>query len=440
VYDLLAEVLVLVGCVGAAGGVWRWATATGAASSRRWRRASETLGLSANVQETSADGAILFGELDGFRVHLTQGRATLLGGRPARLSVYAPSAIPTEMAFGPSNLSWELLKRVAGLAEVTVGEPGFDQNVVARGVPAVVLAVLDAETRQSLRALARLGGIVNAGEVQVTVSARAPTAELVRTVKCAVRVARRLDLRGRTVETDLLRRIRHDPVAEVRARCAAALLERAPESPEAEAAWTAATRDSAAQVRLVALAHGGEAFEPLTAMAGDTHAGDAERAEALRLLCERYPGKGAERAITTALGDPRLQGPALECAARVALPVATLLGLDAPNPRLLAAALGNTGEPSATERLIELLSGDDETAEVAARALGRVGTPAALAVLKARLGLMSTAPMREAVLAAVARLERRVAQLPEGGLALVDADETEGALSAVKAGGLSEPE
>lgn len=288
-----------------------------------------------------------------------------------KLVADAGVVLPAPLAFVP--------REAARAGAFTCGDPRFDEVFRTEGDDALALLVLTPAVRE---VLVGIGGHVEVADTELRFEARRAATFLERLVRQLVALRRLLETHGAQTPEALARRIHTEPIAELRARCLGALLQRHRGHETSTAACRRALADASPRVRLKAALHlGPEGQETLVTLAGDP------------------------------LGEPGLR-------------MAAARHLDPVPDDLLATLLAQLEETDA-----QVLT--------AARLLGRIGRPTALGPL-ARVAQSSkrSAKVRAAVGQAVGRLQERFPEAQGGQLSMVTEDagtlslpETSGALS-----------
>ena len=380
-----------------------------------------------------------------------------------RITVSGP-AMPAGLTIRPEGLV-SAIRGTRGVREVEVGHDTFDAAAWVEGDATTARAVLDASTRDALRALfhGRLeqpgrtpfwaSGCLEGGVLRVDVPRSAPSRgprladdydpgedsgayvyiggqeHLAEVLAEVLSLARRL-----ATPADVARRLadnlKTEPVAAVRLQCLATLAREFADHPATGEALLAASEDPDAEVRLrAAIALGPKGREVLLAIAGGEGAQDAttERAvlalgyylttaEAQGILRNalRTRREATARACLGALGQRR--GPGVVAA------LAKVLSVEKPELAAVAAdALGATADAAAEAPLISALDGPHAAIrQAAARALGRVGTTAAVLPLKARAACDRA--VRAAARQAIAQIQARAQGAAPGQLSLADGE------------------
>jgi HEAT repeat protein len=278
----------------------------------------------------------------------------------------------------------------------------------------LALMLLDTETRRLADALAEAGWLAHLhedGRLEVQVTAKDVPERIAEALDVTLELARRL--RGSDeLPARLARTVRADPLGDLRLRSLQALLETFPRSPHARDAASAALQDPRAEVRLhAALVLGSEGRAVLEELACSERTPDEAAARALREV-----GRG--------LAVPRL---------------VELLGRARRAPKLATVgacieSLGRAGDPGAAAALAPLLdSGNEEQAAAAARALAEVGGPAAESPLLARVATATASPLVVEVVRALGRVGSAAAVplLRRAGERLEDGEVSRAALQAI---------
>jgi HEAT repeat protein len=365
-----------------------------------WREAGEKLGFTGPglVAGLRLDGCIgPFGvsveERDG------QTRIVVRDERPSALS----------------SLSWHAPPRPITDSLVPTGDLLFDEQVAARGDPALVAALFDASLRRRVLAAAAGGGSFDGGILRLRLPGTLKSASaLVSRTRAALGLARRMAV-PRDVAARLASNARRDPVPAVRLTCLERLRRSFPN--RAPRALRAALSDPDPAVRLrAATALPGTDQEALLAMARSFELDEGLQARAIAALA-RPPARAMGRVLRAALKSGR-HAAALEAIralglshSRAALaPLAALGGSEDTGMRLAAIrALGATGQPGAQDALVLALGSDSgEEREAAASGLGALGTVAAVGPLRAAVEARpQDGGLRSAVTQAIGAIQAR---------------------------------
>jgi hypothetical protein len=350
----------LVAAVGAAVGIlvqaWQ--------SERReesWTRVADDLGLASRSWRRSWLGPTgLSGTTpEGAVVEIAERGAG--NSRQTELSVGVPGQIPAWVHLTNENFG-TAFSRAFGERDLEVGDPAFDVEVAVHGDAGSAVAALTQEARLAARALIRDGYAVHNGTVHFTFRrGTRDAAEIVVAARRAIWLAGLLASKE-TIPRRLAAQASGDPVPGVRRRALERLADGFAELPETAAALAAALGDLSPTVRAFAASRLGAAGEStLFGLLSDAQAADGVVVEALAALGSRLP---AERAVALlASGAPR-RGAAVLAAA--------------------AGSLATPAGPGAEEALVGLLGHEEREVRLAvAAALGRVGTTAAVAPLRA---------------------------------------------------------
>lgn len=428
-----------------------------------WAAIAARLGGSLTPSTSFSAASILLSRGD-LRVLVDQGPApTEDDPRPyTRITVYRPQPVGDPRPTFAAGLRL----RSSGLRgsngpQIDVGDRRFE-SLVIQGEETSVLAVLDAETRAIvLDCVVTKGATVENDAVRWQVRGAIEDGDrLEEIVRDLLGLAERLRNPGAALPERLARNAAEDPVAEVRLANLRALQGAFPAEESARGASRAALGDEAPTVRLAAAQFLGEegAATLRELVAGGPSIEAGIRSRALHLLVERAPRESVLPLLDRILDDPpspwrrATAGGAFEddprfglwrqaaaaCGAlrhagATARLVAALgrLGIDPPSAAVVAEALGAIGDPTAETALIELLGTDDTDAAVAAaRALGRVGTAAAVESLLARAdGVFTSLALKQASREAIAAIQDRLPGAQRGQLGLAEAVGAQGQLS-----------
>ena len=387
---------------------------------RIWRVAAERAGL-VGVEE--AEGGIFEGEF--------------VAGRSADLHVrlesyrhgkyeHGTKIVVTGLGHGAGGLSLRreglstaFEKRFIGEREIEIGDPSFDEEYYVQGQAPLALALLDPGTRRRLASLLR-GRVAVAGrepvavdpslsdgilEVRVKESGFSGNRERVPEILAGVLEVARLLVAPRDLAARIASNLRAETEAGARRRGVLMLAREFPQHPATREALLAAREDPSEEVRLrAAVALGEEGRDALLGLVARPGTDDSCAARAVAALGDRMPAEQAEGALRRALGGGRNPRTAEAC-------------LDA------LALLGRSG----AEGLIldALRSEDTPVAVAAARALGRVGTVAAVAAL--REAAERGGDLRRAGRQAIAEIQARLTGAEPGQLSLAGGEA--GALS-----------
>jgi len=388
---------------------------------RVWRAAVERAGLT-GVEEAEGgifEGAFLCGSSGDLQVRLESYRK----GKYE----HGTKIVVTGLGHGAGGLSLRreglgtaIEKRVIGEREIEVGDPSFDAEYYVQGQAPLALAILDPETRRRLAGLLR-GRVAVEGrepaevdaslsdgvlEVRVKESGFSSNRERIPDILPAVLdVARRL-VAPKDVAERIAENVRQEAEPGARLRAVLTLAREYFPHPVTRATLLEARDDASEEVRLrAAMALGEEGRETLVDLVERADTGDSSAARAIEALGERLSAEAAEAALRRALGEAGRPQTALAC----------------------LEALGRMGRPEAEGLLLEALRSEAPSVQAAAaRALGRVGTVAAVAALR-----QAMPPHGDLLLSvgrqAIAEIQARLAGAEPGQLSLAGGEA--GALS-----------
>jgi hypothetical protein len=362
--------------------------------------------------------------------------------------------------------------------EIEVGDAGFDALVSVQGPPALALSLLDADMRRTLSLLVRgrlavrghkslwASGRLEDGVLRVDVPqqsrvARGTLAErrerpdragetyldgeyrLPQVLRAALDLAARLaapqDVAGRIAS-----RLAEEPEPRVRVQALQTLLREFPEHAATRQALVAAREDEDAELRVRAgIALGAEGRDVLLGVAGGEGAEDATSARAVAALADSLTSEKAAELLRNALRTRRVAtaraclgilgrhgGDATPTLAKVLLVEKGELGEAA------AQALAATQDPAAEAPLLRALDeGPKGLRRAAAMALGRVGTRAAVALL--REAEAAHAELGGVARQAVAEIQSRLAGAAQGQLSLAGGESGRLSLAEDEGGRLS---
>ncbi|MCB9549709.1 MAG: HEAT repeat domain-containing protein [Myxococcales bacterium] len=389
---------------------------------RAWRRTADRLGLSFSEESFWGDWEI-YGEIRGCRVRVENLKSRLQrNGRYTRITVVGSGRISTGISLKSESILTAARKVIEG-EDVLVGDAEFDARVHMKGRDEVLLAVLDARTRGTVRRFfTTWRGEVTGGEVlrdARTVIRRASTLE--RLILDAVRLAESVQAPEGGYWAALLANLERDPEVGVRRRCLGLLLGR--DGPTRERAIQIALGDADAGIRFQAAAEAGPPGYPVLEALLDEPTG-AVGVQALERLVAVEPAVGLSRVMGIINGAPaRLTAVALRIAgeARLRQLLARIQHLaghpDAAIAAAAADALGGLGDPASEGVLVRQLEHlAPAVREHAATALGEVGT---LAAVQPLLAAAAQGGLKAPARAAIQRIQGRHARAGAGALAVV---------------------
>lgn len=386
---------------------------------------------------------------DGFSVRTAAGvevmvrRESSSDGPDSFLVRAAMGAIPTDLTMGRETLASRMGKLIAG-RDVETGDTEFDHDVLLRGSEPRILALLDQETRQSVRENVSRGAEVGSGAVEISI---ANPEELEAPARLAASLASRLASRAVQPVPVLLREnAMGDSLPGVRRRCLEALVEFFPSHPETRVALDAASVDPDSTVRLFAAskAIGGNAAkaEALAVLVLDLLLEPQARVDAMRELVAMNAGAVAigvaEACYDDRVREIRVLAIGVLGRARRAQLVPALVKMahrayETDERLALAEAFWRMRDPAAEGVLVEMLSnGATEVRTEAARALGRVGSVRAVEALRAVQKPFGGALGRAAE-DAIAAIQARARNASEGQLAVTDTEVEAGRVSVAPA-------
>jgi hypothetical protein len=398
---------------------------------KAWRTAARRLGVGEDAVRYLWPARLRFSaEIEGFKVTVrssTKKRADRRGGD--RIEVDSLGHIPHRIELRAESFGTGLEKAFRG-ADVETGDGQFDREVLVWGNPVLMSALLDVETRRRVRRVVVDGGRIWHGTLVKDVGAEITDSDrFVLLVQDSVSVVARLQ-EPRDPIARLAANAAHDPLGEVRLRNLERLVERFPGRPETGTALHAALRDVDARVRVWAAARLGD--EGRAVLLEHAHAGcpdDEVVVTAVRGLGPALPVEDALDLLDRSRDDGRVvvEAAAIEALGRIDHPAARARLVEllrAGNGRFTAVeaarALAAGGDPAVEPHLLAALArGDEGLRLVAVEALGRLGTVAAVAPLRA---VAADHPfdlaLRRAVGAAIAAIQERATGAAPGQLAL----------------------
>jgi hypothetical protein len=382
-----------------------------------WRRSAEQAGLTA-IEVTSKELRASRGPFD---LRLSTRSATLSDWISIEIrSPRLPAGLTLEPE-GPAEATATLKPK-----EIYTGDSTFDREISVRGSKAMALALLDPELRGTLRSLIRNGMLklsqravsdrldTAALRIELSESSLSASPELApgdgnaplalhgrRSLPGVLRFG--LELAERLSTPDdlgarLASRFAHEPQPSARREILQALVQEFPGTAAQAEALSVARGDADVEIRLQAgVALGAEGRELLLAMAGDSNVLDAVSSRAVASLAASLTGQEASALLDVALRRHRRQtarrcvevlgqrGGAASIEALTRLLASGLASRQAWHGLAdeAASALAETRDPRVEPALLAALrSPSKEVAEAAARALGRIGTVAAVMPLR----------------------------------------------------------
>jgi HEAT repeat protein len=349
---------------------------------------------------------------------------------------------PGPPGFGSVRIRRELVNPLPWVRETEVGDPNFDVNFYLGGPPALVCALLDAETRELLTTL-------NAG-CQLEIVTGEIRAQMFGS-QMDILVPLLLDLCKRfshpaDVPSRLAANAQRESLADVRLQNLTVLTTDFPGHPKTLEALRAVCWDASPQIRLRAAIELREEGRDLLVQMAEGLEDDECSAKAVSVLGPGLEQERAREVLARALRRRRIQtaracletlgklGPAeVDILAKVMVIERGELAAVA------ALALGTTGSAAAEPPLIHALERDQADLQVAAaNALAAVGSPAAVLPLKE---LAERFPrdkdLRRATRQAIAAIHSRLAGASPGQLSLADHEVGQLSLAEAEAGQLS---
>jgi len=416
---------------------------------RRHERASRSKRISAawRIAARKLTGA----DPDGEAISVQSDGATFRvepigpGGLKVRVTTTGECGIPRSVKIFGSNENSLEAEPVRG-REFQTGDPEFDRRVALAGDPAFLLAALDRDLRSHLAHHAKSDEIrIEDGAIAWTSGSDILNSRgIVRRVKLVRDLAESLRDIGGDIPRRLADHATKDRVLGVRLANLRVLNEKFPEAPETREANRKALRDDNPEVRILAAPFvGEEGLQVLSRLATwAPKVVSSIRIRAFRRLVESSPRATALGMLDDYLENGkgrRLLAAVYECGRlrhRAAVPK-LIAFLDSKTPALsaeAACALGDIGDPSAEQPLIEALrSGRGEILLAVVAALGRAGTVRAVAPLQeAALWPQLSPNAKAATEAAVAAIQARVPGADRGQLEITEVAQNSGGLSLAK--------
>jgi HEAT repeat protein len=342
-----------------------------------WRAAAARAGL-ADVEEAEGglfEGAFLAGRHSGVGVRLESYRK----GRyehGTRIVIDGIEHGAGSLSLRREGLSTAFEKRFIGEREIEIGDPSFDAEYYVEGQAPLALALLDPETRRRVSGLLR-GRVAVAGsepvevdaslaegvlEVRVKESGFSGIREHVPEILVGVLEVARLLVAPKDVPARIAANLGRETESGARLAGLLMLSSEFPQHPATREALLAARGDPSEEVRLRAgIALGEDGRDTLVDLVRRIETEDACAARAAAALGEHLPNELATETLRRALGGAGSPQTAQAC----------------------LEALGRRGRPEQEGLMLEALAaGDAPVSLAAARALGRVGTVAAVTPLR----------------------------------------------------------
>jgi HEAT repeat protein len=412
---------------------------------RELRRVASVLGLQGLVLPgpLSRDTTGLVGTLDGFRVtikplgesgaHLeTTITIDTFGGKHGR--------IPHDLELRRESGNW--VDKLARGHDLLTGDEDFDRQILVRGDPGFVHALLNAETRLAVlkEILANRTRIESGSVVRNLTGMPKTNGVLEDAVRDVVRLAKHLVVELRDVPALLAAQALGDPLAEVRRTALDTLLARFGDYPRAGETARAALEDRSRAVRLRAAVFLGEDGQgTLMEIAERPDVDEPLAAQAFAHLTSALPRHRILELIDTVLPRARAAAKlvAIEALVRLGGEAAVtrlepLLG-DASADAAAAAArgLGQLGDATAEPALIRALASDrNDVGAATAEALGRLGSRTAIAPLRAATARSaSSSQVRAAARTAMAKIQARIVGGAPGQVSLAQDEDAQGRVS-----------
>ncbi len=397
-----------------------------------WQGVGRELGL--RLESPAGVKLELSGDIDGWRVVVSEWRS-------ADYSVHT-----LFRAFKPGAIASLFLSRERVFNrgdDIQTGDEEFDREVCVLGDESTAFAVLDRETRSTVRAvLARRDITLQRGDLSCELSGYVKDRLLITSILDDILLlAPCLSIASKEIPLRLAKNAASDDFPLLRRRNLELLYQYFRETDSAREAFLQAASDPRPEMRLTGATYLGD-FDLVAKIAG-VESGDvelrlravrnlivfgAERAGPLldRLLSTSLPA--VLKAVVAGIGqlDYRAAAPTL---------IALLGRADAETAAAAADALRRVGDPSAEPALLSLLERGEPVAQIAAaRALGQVGTVRAVESLLAYTQGLFESDLKLAAREAVGAIQARLGSAEAGRLSLSGAAEGEGALSVALSG------
>jgi hypothetical protein len=390
-----------------------------------WREAARRAGLSEVVEEPGSRlaGGSLAGRSGGLAVrfeHDWRGRSE----RGTRILIeglgHGAEGLSLRRGGLPSHLFGD---------EIEIGDRAFDRAVHVQGPAPLALALLDPPTRKQLPELLR-GKVAQLHGSWIPLTLELDRGVLVvRLEDCGIETAERLALAlqgalaaapllaaPEDLPTRLADNYRNEAEAGVRLKIVTVLARELPDHPATRRTLLAACRDASTEISLrAATALGADGSDAYLALVDDPATEDSLAAEAVAALGDRLSLHQLKTTLARAVRIDRWE-----------------------TAQACLESLARRGHAPAEGQLLELLAQADPAAALAAaRALGRVGTVAAVAPLREHAAAALPSALRGAARQAIVDIQTRLTGAAPGQLTL--AEDAAGALSLASGteGGLS---
>jgi len=411
------------------------------ASGRRARVRRQLHDAARELGLRTTDSSWLSGQIDGFHVE-----AGPFGLRAhAELRVESVSRRGARIPLGLALRSVTIPERLRDQADVQTGDEPFDNALLLQGQTSEVLAVLDAPTRRIIDEALTANLRVADGVVCRQIARES----LIHDVRRSVGLARRLTLSSESIPDRLAQHAREDPLYSVRLRNLEALIGDYPNTSHARQALRALLKDVSPEVRLrAALEMKSRGYSTLARLIPVREAGEEIAIKAFDVLVAHLPEKRLWPIVDSALRQPspwlreRGLNQALKLGGVKAVTrLARLLADKEAEIAVQAAqAIERRGSASCEPALIKALSVEDlRLRSAAARALGRVGTAAAVIALReviAGAGVFLLEPdLARTVHDAIRKIQSRLPGAEAGQLSLARSADTGGEVSLAAAAG-----
>ena len=400
--------LVLAGASAGVAGLCVALTRRGRADWHAWARVAHGAGLREAQRRW-------VGAIDGIDVEIVRHRVVGIDW----VEIVAESRwIPANIRISPRS------REDLAHGGVWTQDSAFDRALRSEGEEALLVGLLDGETRLGLLTLAQHRFEVRNGCIRVALPVVADEWRAQELLSRTMDTAKRLELRH-TAPTLLLRAAMTERLSPVRSNARRLLLERFPHAPESRV-----VDDEWEEPITLAKALRTGAFELLDSVVRSPSQPRDARVEALDCLALNHPWSKAQKTVMWCLARPparlrqravRIVGSERHAAAGPAL-VALLDGSGGVELAHVVAALERIASPLAEEALIaELAREGGEVRREAIRALGLIGGHAAIGPLAAIATHYGTAD-GIAARRSLRRLRSRVSGLGAGRLSVAEPD------------------
>ncbi len=408
-----------------------------------WDRALHALATKRRLTFVSsgfAGTSSVQGELDGVDVVVKAVANNSPGrNRTKETMLSARLTLPSELSIRKESVGTALKRFAAGIADVQVGVPAFDDAVyLSGGNELQVVAMFNHEARTIITEALEAGAHVDGQRLIITKPGLTGKAEwLDEKLEFLVGKAKQLNshyCRRAGVLPRLVDSVCNDPHPGYRKRAAELVFKHFRNERGVERAADALARAAEPELRLIGAAHidPERGLSVAAALLGDPEVPRDVQAGACELLMRRFSSRAETRAAlrrAVAGADGELAIAVLRGLWRLLEPIEGAQlepHLTSSNPQIRSEAVSvlALGGRSAERRLIEILDSDDEIRLKVIGVLGDVASPAVVEPLTAYTkGVLRAGELKSAARQAIASIQARV---EGGGTGQLSVSETDG--------------